>query len=238
MFARRMFGALVLAGAFVPVTSCTFSPGLSSIVISPSAPTVTLALESNGSVAPVADQLPTQYQAIGYYTHPGHAPETKDLSSQVKWYTDSPDLVTISSTGLAQPAILAVGFGGVYASMPGFDGLIVSNTSTYTVQFPSNFETSDVTAVNIEPGSPSLTSVVGTTVGFAAIGTTGTGQTVNVTGPSIWFSSDPAVFQFNSSHSAVGKITGYGQSAIVVTYTNPDGLEVTAFTILTTTSPT
>ena len=236
MLGRRYLGALVLAGVFFPLTSCTTSPGLSYIVIAPAAPTVTLALESNGSAAPVSEQLPTQYQAIGYYTHPGHPPEMKDLSSQVKWYTDSPELVTISSSGLAMPTTLAVGYGDVYASMPGFNGLIVSNASTYTVDLPSSFETSDVTSISIQPSSPSLTAAAGTAEGFAAIGTTGTGETVNLSASSKWSSSDTAVFQFNGT-SATGKVTGYGQTAIVVTYTNRDGLQVTAYTILINTNP-
>lgn len=236
MLFRRFFVALSLVGALVQLTSCTSSPGLSSIVISPAAPTVGLALNSDGTLAPPSAQIPTNYQAIGYYTHPGHPPIMKDLTNQVTWYTDVPDLVTISSTGVATPAVKAIGNCQILASMQGFNGIIVSNASNYTVTVPSNFQTSDVTSLLIQPGYPSITAAVGTKEGFAAIGTTGTGATPDVTASSVWSSSNTSVFQLNGS-SATGKVTGAGQTAILATYTNPDGLQVTAYTIMTVTAP-
>lgn len=236
MFRRSFFGALLLAGALVPITSCTSTPGLSSIVISPTAPTITLALLPNGTIAPASDQIATLYTAIGYYTRPGHATLMKDLTNQVTWFSNVPDLVTVSNSGVAIPALSAVGYCQITASMPGFDGDIVSNASTYTANLPASFETTDITSLSIQPDSPNVAASAGTTEGFAVIGTSGTGQTYNLTGASRWTSSNPGVFVFNAN-SATGKTTGYGSSAIVATYTNPDGLSVTAYTTLTVTNP-
>ena len=229
---RRFLGALLLTGILAPLNSCTTSPGLSYIIISPTAPTVTIVLNSTGGAAPRSAQLPTQYQAIGYYTHPNHPAETKDLTSEVSWKTDSPDLVAISTSGLAVPAGPVVGNGGVFATMPGFNGIIVSNESNYTVELPTNFETSDVVSLDIEPAGLSVPG--GQPIGFAVIGTTGTGDTIDLTKLSVWSSSNTAVATIGARTGAGQAVTA-GESAIVVTYTNPDGWKVTAFTILTVT---
>ncbi|HUH63929.1 MAG TPA: hypothetical protein VLZ50_13070 [Terracidiphilus sp.] len=232
MFDRRYLKALVLIGLLAPIVSCETSPSLTSIVISPTTPTITVALNGNGSLAPSGAQIGINYRAIGYYTHPGHPPETRDITDQVSWTTDIPDLVNISTEGVATPALKAIGFCDITATMPGFNGIIISNDSTYTVNLPSGFETSDVVSLDIEPASPVVTS--GSPIGFSVIGTTGTGDTVDVTRASVWSSSNTGVATIGA-RTGSGKALAAGSSAIVVTFTNPDGLEVTAFTILTVT---
>jgi trimeric autotransporter adhesin len=230
MFDRSCVKGLLLVGLLAPIASCGTSPSLTSIVISPTDPTITLALTSTGAALPPSDQLPTQYTALGYYTRPDHPAEVQDVTSQVTWAVNSPDLVAVSSTGLALPAVKAVGFGQITASMPGFGGDIVSNQSTYTVNLPTNFETSDVTSLDIEPASPTVTH--GNPIGFSVIGTTGTGETINLTRVSTWTSSNTGVATIGA-RTGSGEAVAAGTSAIVVSYVNADGLEVTAYTILT-----
>lgn len=230
MFDHRCIKALLLIGLLAPIVSCGTSPSLTSIVISPTNPTVTVALNGNGSLAPGGAQIPVNYRAIGYYTHPDHPAETRDITDQVSWTTDGPDLVNISNDGVATPALKAIGFCDITATMEGFNGIIVSNDSTYTVSLPSGFETSDVVSLDIEPASPTVTH--GKPIGFSVIGTTGTGDTVNLTHVSTWTSSNTGVATI-AARSGAGEAVAVGTSAIVVTYVNSDGLEVTAFTILT-----
>ena len=230
MFDHRCIKALLLIGLLAPIVSCETSPSLTSIVISPTEPTITVTLNSNGSLAPVSTQIAVNYRAIGYYTHPDHPPETRDITDQVTWATDIPDLVTISPSGVANPALKAIGFCDITASMGGFNGIIVSNDSTYTVNLPSNFETSDVVSLDIEPASPTVTH--GNPIGFSVVGTTGTGETVNLTKNVTWVSSNTGVATIGARTGA-GEAVAAGQSAIVVSYVNADGLQVTAYTILT-----
>ena len=229
MFDHRCIKALLLIGLLAPLVSCETSPSLTSIVISPTNPTIGLAVNGNGSIAPPGAQIAVNYRAIGYYTHPDHPAETRDLTDQVTWRTDIPDLVTISAEGVATPALKAIGFCDITASMEGFNGVIVSNDSTYTVS-ASTAPTTDVISLDIEPASPTVTH--GNPIGFSVVGTTGTGETINVTHASTWTSSNTGVATIGAKTGA-GEAVAAGTSAIVVTFVNPDGLEVTAYTILT-----
>jgi hypothetical protein len=221
---------LALSLFMLPVTSCTDDPSLTSIVISPSSFTTTLVLLSNGEPAPPSEQLWTQYTATGYYTHPGHAPITKDITDKVTWLSYTPLLVTVSSSGVATVAGGAVGFSQITASMPGFHGDVISNISTFTVDLPNSTATSDIVSLNITPAGPTVAA--GTTEAFVAIGTTGTGSTANLTTAATWTSSNPAVATIGAKTGLASTIAA-GTSTIVATYTNADGFQVTASTLLT-----
>lgn len=226
---RSLLGVALLTGALFPVVSCSNSPSLTSITISPSAYNTTLALLANGSPAPTSDQLQTYYTATGYYTHPGHPPIVRDITDQVNWFSYTPALVTISNTGIAQPAGGAIGFTQIAASMPGFNGDIISNSSVFTVTLPANIATSDVTSLIITPADPDI--LVGQSIGFTAIGTTGTGGSMNLTNQSLWTSSSQAVCAIVATTGNCAT-TGAGSSAITATYTNADGIQVTGYTTL------
>jgi hypothetical protein len=228
---RPLLGTVLVSCLLAPLTSCTDSPSLTSIVISPSTFTTTIALTANGQVAPPSQQLWTQYTATGYYTHPNHQPIVKDLTNQVTWLSYTPLLVTVNSSGIATVTGSAIGFSQITASMPGFNGDIISNASTFTVNAPTSTSTSDVVSMTMSPSSPTLSTGI-PNLGFAVVGTTGTGETENLTTSSTWTSSTPTVATINS-RTGLATITGAGQSAIVATYTNPDGLQVTAETVLT-----
>lgn len=227
---RPQLSMLALSLLMLPFTSCTDDPSLTSIVISPSAYTATIAFLSNGQVAPASEQLWTQYTATGYYTHPGHAAITKDLTNQVTWLSYTPLLVTINSSGVATVAGTAIGFTQIAASMPGFHGDVVSNDSTFTVQLPSSTTTTDVVDLTISPANPTVSA--GATEGFVAVGTTGTAGTEQLTTASTWTSSNPSVATIGAKTGLATTIAA-GTSQIVATYTNADGFPVTATTQLT-----
>jgi hypothetical protein len=85
--------ALVLAAFMLSFLSCGHDQQLVSITIAP-------ATENFGaSNIPVADDagLSVQLRALGQYIHP---PVTKDITEQVTWTSNTPDMVTVNSSGL------------------------------------------------------------------------------------------------------------------------------------------
>lgn len=229
MFDRNSLKALVLIAALLPIASCS-SPSLTSITISPATFTTTLVLTASGAPAPPSGQVWTQYTATGSYTHPGHPAMTKDLTNQVTWMSFTPLLVTINSSGVATVAGNGTGFTQIAASMPGFNGDIISNMSTFTVNVPTSGTTSDVTSLAIQPANPTV-KAGSKPFGFSVIGTTGTGSTEDLTAACKWSSSTLGVATI--SNTGVATPGTAGTSVIVATYTNSDGLVVTAATTLT-----
>jgi trimeric autotransporter adhesin len=227
---RPLLSMLALSLGLLPFTSCTDDPSLTSIVISPTSFAATLVLQSNGEPAPASEQLWTEYTATGYYTHPGHEAITKDLTKQVTWLSYTPLLVTINSSGVATVAGTATGNTQITASMQGFHGIVVSNASDFSVSLPNGVTTTDVTSLAITPSNPSVAA--GTTEGFVATGTTGTGSSELLTTSATWISSNPSVATIGA-HTGLAATLAAGSTIIVATYTNPDGLAVTATTQLT-----
>jgi hypothetical protein len=87
---------------FIGLTSCAHDQQLTSITVQP-------ATENFGaSDIPVNLDagLNVQLRALGSYIHP---PVTKDITGQVTWTSNTPDMVTVSSTGLATATGLACG---------------------------------------------------------------------------------------------------------------------------------
>ncbi len=227
---RSLLGAGLLIVALLPIVSCSTSPSLTSISINPSTYTTTLVLTANGAPAPTNQQGQTLFTATGYYTHPGHAATTKDITDQVSWLSYTPQLVTVASDGTATVTGGAIGSTIVTASMPGFHGDIVSTPSTFTVTLPTTSgKTPDVVSLTVTPTNPVI--LVGQSVGFSAIGTTGNGGSENLTDLSVWTSSSPTVCAIVATTGNCAT-TGAGTSAITATYTNADGIQVTGFTTL------
>ena len=82
-FSRLLFAVL----SFLVVSSCARNQQLQSISLTPSSVTF---------LSPNTD-ITFQLKAYGSYVHP---PETKDITNQVTWQSQSTDLVQVSSTGL------------------------------------------------------------------------------------------------------------------------------------------
>lgn len=84
---------VVVAGALLTVSSCGHDQQLVSIQIQPSVETF------GASNIPVSANAGAQVQlrALGTYIHP---PVTKDITDQVTWNSNDPQMMTVSSTGL------------------------------------------------------------------------------------------------------------------------------------------
>lgn len=231
MFDKSWLRPLAVMGLVASITSCGSMPSLTTIVISPTSFTTTLAFLADGAVAPPADQISTNFKAIGYYTRPGHAAATKDITDSVTWFSFTPDLVTINSSGVAIPAGIAVGFTQIWASAPGFDGDIVSNAATYTVDLPAGVATANVVSISIQKPDPTVTTLNANET-FKAIGVTGNGDQMDVTKSCVWSSSNTSVATINVK-TGVATAVGTGTTSIGATFKNADGMGATGFTSLT-----
>lgn len=229
MFHRfRVIRHLLLAGLCLPLVACGADPELISIVIIPTDFTATLAITSSGTVAPASQQIWTQYTAIGYFGN-AKRPITRDITNQVTWVSQTPMLVTIDSNGVARVAGTATGYTQITAQEKGFTGLIVSNSSKFTVSLPAttNFKPNDIETLSVVP-SNSTTQHPGTNVNFAVVGKTINGQQVDLTNQCTWTSSNPSVAMVDSK-TGVSRTIGMGNTAITATYKNPDGLLVSGY---------
>jgi len=202
---RLSFGALLLAGLILPMTSCSNNPELTSITVNPGAVTTSM---TNG--------LTVDFTAIGSYTHPGHAAITKDITTSVTWTSAFPQFVTVgTNTGVAEVTGYGYGVGDIYATAPGFHGDIVG-TATFTITQPP--PTGSVTTLLLYPAAKSA----GNTVEFTAMGRTADGQTVKLNGQPRWVSTDNQVATIDQTTGVVTKL-GLGRTTITAVYKNPDG---------------
>ncbi len=125
--AARWIGIFVLAGAGVgllSLSSCARPTQLISISITPS---------TGGTFGGVDPALYFQFKAIGTYIHP---PKTVDITDQVDWQSDNPQVITITSTGVASPN-QDCGVAQVFAEMHQDGNDIVSNQDSITVNGPA-----------------------------------------------------------------------------------------------------
>jgi len=82
-----------IASLLLILPACGHKQQLVSITIIPAA-------ETFGDVHTPVDQdagLNVQLRALGSYIHP---PVTKDITNQVTWVSNTPDMVTVNATGL------------------------------------------------------------------------------------------------------------------------------------------
>jgi len=94
---RKWFGIIALLAAatsLFSISSCGDPQELVSIQVQPGTETF------GASNIPVGEDagLIVQLRAIGTYVHP---PVTKDITSQVTWFSNDPQMVTVTSGGLA-----------------------------------------------------------------------------------------------------------------------------------------
>ena len=131
---RRWLKVILVSSACVCVLSCGHEQQLVSIAISPTTETF------GSTTTPVRDDsgLNVQLRAIGTYIHP---PVTKDITSQVTWTSNTPQMITVDSTGVITATGLACGSTLVSATVttnksPGnisSSGAIVTGTMTANV---------------------------------------------------------------------------------------------------------
>ncbi len=112
-------GALLLS-----LSNCARSTQLEGISITPS---------SGGTFGAVDPTLYFQFKAIGTYIHP---PKTVDITDQVDWQSDNPQVIQITSAGVASPS-QGCGVAQVFAEMHQDGNDIVSNQDSITVNGPA-----------------------------------------------------------------------------------------------------
>jgi hypothetical protein len=225
----------------LPLASCSVSPSLTSIAITPNA-VVTVSLAPPG-----VPQGYSQYTAIGYYTRSGHTAQTEDITNQVTWASSTPQVATISSTGVATATgfspvtgLAWVGNTTISASMPGFGGDIVSNDVTFTVTsctICTGTSTEPITGLSISPSTDSV-ALPGQTGQFIALGISGTtGLPTNLTTLVSWSSSNAGVATIGAT-TGLATAVGQGTTQITALYTNPDRSVVAATATFTVTGST
>ena len=134
---RKWFSiAAVLTAAMVllSLSNCARSRKLVSIAVTP--PGTNITLTGFGQV------VGTQFTALGTYIHP---PESRDITSQAVWTTDSPSIITMdpSQPGLVNTTGTGCGTNlGVTASVYSDPanpsaGSVVVGTTTINVSFSS-----------------------------------------------------------------------------------------------------
>ncbi len=199
---RLFLGALLLAGMVVPLTSCSVTPALTSIAVSPSS------LSATAGVT-------WQFTAIGTYTRPNHAAVTKDITDSVTWASASAQMVTVSTTGFATVTGLSYGNTTISASAPGFHGIIVG-TADITVPKPSAAIVGATSLVIKQSTLPDGS------LAFTAIGKNAAGKVVELTSQPRWTSSNSEVASIDAVNGVITPL-GVGRTTIIAVYTNPNG---------------
>jgi Bacterial Ig-like domain (group 2) len=132
-FRFRFALALVLAASLASILSCGHDQQLVNISIVPGTETF------GDSTVPVSDDagLSVQLRALGQYIHP---PVTKDITDQVTWGSNTPDMVTVDSTGLITATGLSCGGTVISATVQknSSDGGISSSGAIVTGSMQAN----------------------------------------------------------------------------------------------------
>jgi uncharacterized protein YjdB len=162
------------------------------------------------------------------------------------WTSSNPSVATINAaTGVAQSVGAGAAVITAIASNP--DGSVVTGAATYTVTVSSSTTQEPLTSLAIVPIAQTALAV-NQTAHFLAIGTTGSGTTVNLTNQgatigsatvkaAVWSSSNPSVATVDAA-TGVATALSAGVTAITAIATNPDGTVVTASAVFTVTVPT
>jgi len=126
---RKWFSIIALVAAatfFINLASCGFNQHLVSINIP----------ESGGTFGAADPSLYFDFTAIGTYIHP---PATKDITDQVTWQSDNPQVVQVSNTGVVSPSTdLGCGVADISASFHDSPNDVVSNSVAVTVDGPAS----------------------------------------------------------------------------------------------------
>jgi Bacterial Ig-like domain (group 2) len=215
VFSSRVL--LLIAALALPIAGCTSSQ-VDSLQVTPTAITMSV-----GTTA--------QLTATGVYGHGNHPTTTQDLTDSVTWTTASPDVATVSPTGL----VTATGAGVIQitASIKGFTGTITAgSTITVTGGSGGSGPSGAIVSLAVIPNSQSV-AVPNQTAQFLAIGTTGSGSTVDLTGAVVWSSSSQQIATIGAN-TGFATAVGAGTATITALYsTGGNTLEGTGtFTVL------
>jgi hypothetical protein len=116
---------LVCAGiGLLNLSSCARSTKLTGITIQP----------PSGTFGAVDSTIYFQFKAFGTYIHP---PKTVDITNQVSWQSDNPQVIQVTSAGVASPN-LNCGVAQIFAEMHNGNSDVVSNSASITVDGPAS----------------------------------------------------------------------------------------------------
>lgn len=121
----RISVLVVVAAPFLSFSGCGHNQHLASIQVQPS---------SGGTFFSADPSLSLDFKAFGSYIHP---PQTKDITTQVTWQTDNPQVVQVTSEGVVSPN-LGCGVGNVFATFKDGSNLVISNSVPVTVEGPAS----------------------------------------------------------------------------------------------------
>jgi len=135
----KCFILLLIATSLSVLLSCGHDQQLVGITIQPSEEDFG---DTNVPLSRDAE-LNVQLRALGTYIHP---PVTKDITAQVTWVSDTPDMVTVNDTGLINPTGRACGATLISATVNtnhsagniSSSGTIITGTMTAKVICPTN----------------------------------------------------------------------------------------------------
>jgi hypothetical protein len=126
---RKWFSilALIAAAAFLlSLSSCAFNSHLLSIQVQP----------SSGTFGAADPTIFFNFKAFGSYSHP---PRTVDITDQVNWQSDNPQVVQVTTTGVVSPAAdLHCGLADIFATLQDGNNDVVSNSVPVTVNGPAS----------------------------------------------------------------------------------------------------
>jgi hypothetical protein len=150
---RKWFSVIALiavATFFSSLSSCGFNQHLVSIQIQPS---------GGATFGAVDPKLAVDFTALGTYVHP---PQTKDITTEVTWQSDTPEVATVTSAGVVSPNTNC-GTANVFATFYDSPNDVVSNSALVTVDGPASLGCPQSgallnLAVSITGGSGTVTS--------------------------------------------------------------------------------
>lgn len=172
---RKWFSliALIAAATFLTgLSSCAHNQHLLSINVQPTAVTF----------GAIDNTLAANLKAYGTYNHP---PQTKDITAQVTWQSDIPQVAQVTSAGVVSPNT-ACGIANITATFDDGGNLVISNTSNITVEGPASLgcpqggSTSSL-SVNVTGTGTVTSSPAGIDCGTICAAQFTTGTTVTLT---------------------------------------------------------
>ena len=140
----KWFRLVLVCALAMVVPSCGHEQGLVSIDVEPTVETF-----GAGNIPLAADAgAQVQLKALGTYIHP---PVTKDITDQVTWSSNTPQMVTVNSTGLITATGRACGAtiisatvttnkspGGISSSGALVTGSMTANVVCFTGSIPKS----------------------------------------------------------------------------------------------------
>lgn len=135
---RKWFGVtalVVTASSLLSLSSCARNQHLVSINIQP----------GNGTFFSVDPSAFFLYKAYGTYRHP---PKTVDITNQVTWQSDNPQVAQFTAAGVVSPN-LGCGVAQIFATKHDSPNDVVSNMVSITVNGPASQGCPATTATNV-----------------------------------------------------------------------------------------